>query len=386
MRMSSDLATQGQPQEGSSLRVPIDALLGLVTRVLRRAGTTDVEASSIARHLVWCDAVGRRTQGVWRIDTLCDRIINGGIKSPCNVEISKLSATCLSVDGDDGSGHYACEKAAEAGIRVAKRQGLAALGIRNSNYCGALAFYAYYIAERGLLSLIWSNSYAKVASQGGTKPMFGTNPMAFGAPNEGAEHILVDFSTSASAGSTVRLAAENGQPIDGGLFRSAAGDSADAMASAAAERIMLPFGGAKGYALALICELLCGLIASAEFSSGVRSLYGDASQPGKNGQFMLILDPRMFVSGRAYCERLGELLTALTTDNGQTRLPGGARYAELAVSRQYGVLLTEVSLKKLRRACSLVEMSLDDAFARPRRAHEIAGELAQRYNITPVAP
>jgi LDH2 family malate/lactate/ureidoglycolate dehydrogenase len=212
-----------------------------------------------------------------------------------------------------------------------------------------LSYYTWRAAEAGYVSLFWSNAFAKVASHGGTKPVFGTNPMAFGAPYPTGEHFLVDFSTSASAGSTVRLAAELGQPLNTEVvqMQSGAGPSDGPPAEAP---LILPFGGAKGFSLALICELLCSVLGAAAFSVEVGSMYADAAEPGKNGQFMILIDPARFLGQERYGARVQQLVSILTTDNGDTRIPGSARHHALAESAQYGIELTPSAFAQAERA------------------------------------
>jgi LDH2 family malate/lactate/ureidoglycolate dehydrogenase len=299
--------------------------------------------------LAWCDAAGRSTQGVWRLNTLCDRLESGGIKSPCNVAVVHRAAGCIAVDGDDGGGHYVCDRAVAAGIEVAEKNGVAAVAIFNSNFCGALSYYSWRAAEAGFVSLLWSNAFAKVASHGGTKAVFGTNPMAFGAPYPTGEHFLVDFSTSASAGSTVRLAAELGQSVSSDVVQARSGQG-ESDTQSASDPLILPFGGAKGFSLALICELLCSVLGSAAFSVEVGSMYANAAEPGKNGQFMILIDPARFLARESYAARIEQLVEILTTDNGDTRIPGSARHQALGNSEQFGIELTPSALAQAERA------------------------------------
>lgn len=341
------------------------SLRTLAATLLRRAGAAEKEASVIADILVWCDAAGRPTQGLWRLEVLCDRIAGGGITSPCNIDFQRKGAATMLVDGGNGSGHYVCHQATLAAIAAARESGLVALAIRNSNHCGALGHYAWIAAEAGLISFIWSNAYAKVAAFGGNKPVLGTNPMAFGAPRLNAPPIIVDLATSASAGSSVRLAAEEGRSLKDGIAKDYSGNPLRDASLLDRSGYLLPFGGAKGYALALVCEILCGALASDACSRDVRSMYGDHSEAGRNGQFMMLLNPACFVTDSEYSARTERIVKGLVTDDASTRIPGYARSESLTASKMHGVPLAEQTIGALSELCTRFDVRMPNPVSAP---------------------
>jgi len=329
----------------------------LTATLLHRSGAALAEAAIVADILVWCDSAGRSTQGVWRLGILCERLAARGIRSPCEISVEHITPGCVRVDGGDGSGHFICHQATLEGIKVARETGFAALAVTNSNHCGALGYYAWLAARKGMIAFLWSNAFAKVAAFGGNKPILGTNPMAFGAPRRNGAPVIVDLATSAAAGSTARLAQEEDRSLENGVAESASGQPLHD-ASLLDSGYLLPFGGAKGYALALVCEIVCSVLASEVSSRDIRSLYGDRSSPGKNGQFIILLDPSRFVSDDDYDSRLQHIIVGLVSDNGSARIPGDARSKELETSKTEGVRLSEHTVNELNRLCEQFDVPI----------------------------
>jgi LDH2 family malate/lactate/ureidoglycolate dehydrogenase len=121
------------------------------------------------------------------------------------------------MDGDQGLGHFVGYEAMNCAIGKAEKFGIGAVGVHNSNHFGTGAYFVQLAAERNMIGVAFSNSFAKVAAHGGIKPVFGTNPIAFGAPGRDGKHMLLDMSTSAVCGSQVLKYAEAGLPLPEGI-------------------------------------------------------------------------------------------------------------------------------------------------------------------------
>src|SRR6266446_7575648 len=232
-------------------------LRDLVAGLLSSAGTETLEAAKVADILVWADLVGRSSQGIWRLKELLPRLRAGFIQSPCSPEFMQKSDGIVLVDGHNGFGRYVGHMAMSRAIELARRCGMGLVVVRNSSHFGAAAYYVHLAAQAGMIGFAFTNAPRRVAAHGGLRPIFGTNPIAFGAPLRDGHSVLIDFSTSIMAGSALRQGLESNEPIREGVAVDEHGKPATNPAEVFA---MLPFGGAKGYCLGLLVEILAGVI------------------------------------------------------------------------------------------------------------------------------
>lgn len=329
-----------------------ESLRRFTREIALACGADNLQADSLAEVLVWCDQVGRHNYGVWRLPLLAKRISMGLIKCPCNPEFSRKAAALELLDGDAGLGHHIGCLAMNRAVKIAKDEGMGAVAVHNSNFFGAAAYYVQMAAERGMLGIAMSNSFPKVAAYGGIRPVLGTNPIAFAAPHPEGRSILVDMATSAMAGSTVTKLMEQ---QSGRLSENVAIDSqGNSLTDAARVQhgSLLPFGGPKGFSLALMVEILSGVISGAGFSHGVKSMYKNFAETGDNGHFMLALDISRLMPMAEYHARVEQLIAWVKASAGaaagsKVLVPGEVRWGAYKESLRSGIALDSSTRRSL---------------------------------------
>lgn len=314
--------------------IELDKLSAFAVKVLIAAGADEVQASGVAEVLVWSNTVGRPNQGVWRLPILCKRLSARLFRCPCRPRIDDRAPAVALIDGDNGMGHFVGRVAVDAAIERAARHGVAIVGVSNSNFLGPLGYYVDRIARRGMLGMLFSNSFPKVAPHGGTRPVLGTNPLAFAAPRRNGEGIVVDLATAASAGSDITKAAELGQPLPAGTAIDREGRPITDP-SKVNEGALLPFGGAKGYGLGLVVEILAGVATGAGISHGVHSMYSDFENSGNSGHLFVAIDIGTLMPLETFYERMEFLIGAIRDCEG-VLFPGEARWRALAQTAAAG--------------------------------------------------
>ncbi len=328
------------------MRIAADILERLICELFTDAGAGAAQASAVARHLVWCEMVGRKNFGIERIPILVERIKAGVLAADADMAFEKLGDSLERLDACGGFGFDAAERAMQRAIELARQTGIGIVGVRNSNFFGAGAFYVNMAAQRGMIGLALSNSFPKVVAHGGIKPVLGTNPFAFGAPRQNGDHLLFDMATSAVAGSTVREHIAAGHPVPEGALQ--------------------PFGGPKGFGLSLLVEILAGIITGAGVSDGVASMYNDFSRNGDNGHFMLALDVTRWMNMDIYYSRFETLVAALKSSGDDVLLPGEVRWENYHESLTNGVSLDAAIVTKCRadiRSIPSFQRKLESSFS-----------------------
>ncbi len=318
------------------MRIPAQKLHDGIVRILTKAGASAAQAQSAARHMVWCESVGRHNFGIERITIHVKRLKAGVMDGTADPQLEQLGPSLARLDAKAAIGFHAAERGMEEAIRMARQTGCGVVGVTNSNFFGAGAYYVNMAAEAGMVGVALSNSFPKVVAHGGLKPVLGTNPFAFGAPRKSGEHLLFDMATSALAGSTVREHMESGTPLPEGLAIDRHGQpitDPEKVASGA----LLPFGGPKGFGLSLLVEILAGVITGAGVSDGVASMYGDFERNGGNGHFLMAIDISRFMTVDDYHARFDGLVSLIKGSGDGVMLPGEVRWQHWRDAQANGV-------------------------------------------------
>lgn len=294
----------------------------LALRAMRAAGFADEVAQPAAVALVLAERDGLASHGLARLGFYLAQARAGKVHADAVPQVETEGAV-VRVDAGYGLAFAAIERGLDAGIEVARRLGLAAVAIGRSHHFGVAGHPVERLAREGLIGLAFSNAPAAMAPWGGKRPLYGTNPIAFGAPRQGGEPLVIDLSLSKVARGKVMIAHKRGEPIPEGWALDVEGrpttDAAAAMAGT-----MIPAGDAKGAALALMVELLCAGLTGANFAWESSSFFDAEGPPPGIGHLILILDPARF--GGHFAARAEAMFAAIEAEEG-ARLPGARRFA-----------------------------------------------------------
>ena len=228
----------------------------------------------------------------------------------------------VTVDARCGFAFTAFADGLPVAARAAKESGVALLAVRNSHHAGVLGFPVADFAEQGLVALGFANSPASLAPYGGKKVTFGTNPLAMACPRKDASPLVIDLSMGLLARGKILQAAKKGELIPEGAAVDAQGNPTRDPAKAF-DGALLPFGGPKGYALALMVEIMSAALTGASLAIEASSLFTPDGPAPRLGQSFLIMDPAA-TAGANFVDRVEQLLTFITDQPG-TRLPGDRR-------------------------------------------------------------
>ena len=303
---------------------PADAE-ALVVAVFGRAGMPERLAAPAARALVAAERDGLPSHGMARAPFYAAQMRTGKVRPEAEPQVVRDGAV-LRVDAGHGLAFAAIEAGAEAARPVVRELGLVAVSITQSHHFGVAGHAVEPFARAGLIALAMSNSPAATAPWGGSRALYGTNPIAFAAPRVAGDPLLIDLSLSHVARGKVMIAQKAGHAIPEGWALDAEGrpttDPAAAMAGT-----MVPAGGAKGAALALMVELLTAGLAGGSFAYEASSLFDDAGGPPNLAHLVLVFDPARFAPG--FADRAERMFAAIEAQEG-ARLPGARRHAEAA--------------------------------------------------------
>jgi LDH2 family malate/lactate/ureidoglycolate dehydrogenase len=324
----------------TGVSMTLDALRTLAVAKLRRVGLAPAHAAAVAETMVAGERDGCASHGIYRL-LVAARSVAAGVVVPDAVPVVYEPARALvRVDAGGGFAQLAFERGRPLLVGKARRFGIAAMAIDNAVHFAALWPEVEALTGEGLVAFAFTPSHAWVAPAGGTRPVFGTNPIAFGWPRAGREPFVFDFATSAVARGEIELHRRAGLPVPEDWGHDTEGrptTDAEAMLAGA----MRTFGGHKGSALAAMVELIAGPLIGDLTSA--ESLAADAGRGGSpiGGELILAIDPAGFLGEAAatHLARAEAMFDAIEAQG--ARLPSTRRYAARAKSLAAGVVIPE---------------------------------------------
>ena len=322
----------------SGVHMTLDELRTLARAKLRLVGLAPDHADAVAETMVSGERDGCASHGIYRLLVAANSVKAGVVVPDAVPVVTEPASALVKVDGKGGFAQLPFERGLPLLAEKARRHGIAAMAINNAVHFAALWPEVEAVVAEGLVALAFTPSHAWVAPAGGTKPVFGTNPIAFGWPRPGANPFVFDFATSAVARGEIELHRRAGKPVPDDWGYDADGN-ATTDAKAVLDGAMRTFGGHKGSALAAMVELLAGPLIGDMTSAESIALDGGRGGSPIGGELVIALDPKSFL-GADFADRFASAETMFQTIEGQgARLPSARRYEARARSLAEGVVI-----------------------------------------------
>ena len=265
-------------------RVDSAELLNLVTAVFQQAGMDEPDARLLADSLVAADLSAVHSHGVLRVPEYVAKLTHGGVNPRGRPRVAQEVGACLVVDGGNSMGQIGAHFAMAQAITRAETTGIAAVAIRGSNHCGALAYYVRQAIVHDMIGIATTNALPTMAPWGGAERLLGINPLGIGIPAGEEYPIVYDAAFSASAHGKLRVYAQKGLSLPAGWALDHSGRPTTDP-SAAIDGLLLPIGGFKGAGLALTMGILSTMLSGASYGTELGNMeHGPA--PGQDGHFV----------------------------------------------------------------------------------------------------
>lgn len=324
------------------LSLSLDDALVLCREAAMALGASHENAHALALSIIAAEAEGQPSVGFAHLIDYLDALAAGRIAGKAEPILTRPAPAIILSDAGGGIAHTGFDRAFADIVSVAHSFGLALFVQKNAFTCGALGFFAGRLAREGLIALAATNGPAMIAPQGATKPVYCTNPLAFGAPREDGPPLLIDQSSSATAFVNVRAAAEAGRPIPEGWAIDGEGrPTTDA--KAAINGAMLAFGGTRGANIALLVEVLAAGMSGANWSLDAPPFDRGSEGPGA-GLFVLAIDPKLVDPG--FEERMAAQSARLANDYG-VHIPGAAKEVARERAARQGLVLSKALHRRI---------------------------------------
>lgn len=323
-------------------------------RIFQAVGCSDDIAKRVTAALVDANLCGHDSHGVIRIPTYVEAVREGHVVADARPSVIRQTAVTALVDGHWAFGQVSAAYATQVAIEKAKGAGVSMVGIVRCNHIGRLGEYSTMASDAGVALIIVAGGFGgrgvSAVPFGGSKPLFGTNPISVGIPAGVQPDVLVDFATTAVAAGKIEVARAKKAPLPPGSIVDREGrpttDPEDYYKGGA----LLPFGGHKGYALSVMVEFLGRVMTGADaYAEGTRG----GPVYGHSGTLVLAMDPTVFVDAAQYADAADATLARLkdvppAPGSSGVMIPGEPEARSRAERLVNGIPLAEDTWEKIQ--------------------------------------
>jgi LDH2 family malate/lactate/ureidoglycolate dehydrogenase len=294
---------------------------------------------------------GHSSHGVMRAPWYLDRVRNGVMKPVTDAMRVVDSGAIAVVDGREGVGQVIARDAILDAVARAKRHGVGVVSVRNSNHHGALGYFTRLAAQAGCIGMLAANGGPAMAPWGGRRMAVGTNPWSIAAPAGRYPPMMLDIANTVVARGKIFLARQKGAPIPEHWALDAEGRrTTDPVAALAG--VILPMAEHKGYAIALMMDVLAGVLSGSGILTEVSSPY-KTDKPSRCGHFFLALDIEAFGAPQVFEARMEQMIAEvkavpLAPGFDEILYPGELEARNEARHAREGLKLPEKTVSDLR--------------------------------------
>lgn len=335
----------------------------LAARLAAAVGVPSSDAEILANALVDADLHGTSTHGISRLNIYLERITKELIDPKAKLSIERDGGSVLALDAGNGLGQVQAVKALDLLLPLARRNGVAAATIRNSQHFGALSYYCNRAANEDMVLLAMTSCEPAMSPEGGYRPFFGTNPIAASFPTGKGFNIKIDLATSVVARGNIIAAQKKKQAIPEGWALDRHGNPTTD-AQEALLGTVLTMAGHKGYALALMVEVFSSVLSGAAIGPDIGSMYKNLDRKQDVGHFFCLLNIAAFLDPDEFRNRIDSMIDCIKANAKrpgveEILVPGERSQRNALANEVQGIPVAEETLAELEHWCAHCHVPLD---------------------------
>lgn len=351
-------------QSNIDQRLRVGAVYPFVQRVFEAAGLPAADAAVVTDNLLQADLRGHPSHGISRLKVYCNRIRDGFVATEPAIHVINETSAAFHLDGGHGMGAVVADKAMRMCVKKARTSGIAMCSVRAGTHFGIASYYTMQAAVNDMIGFACSNAPATMAPWGGIVPMLGTNPFSMSVPAGKHRPIVFDSASSIVARGKINLAEIEDRPIPLGWAIDQQGrpttDATEALKGS-----VLPFGEHKGYGIALMIDILSGILGGGAYGPHLGPLWNNSETYQNLGFFLLAIDIASFRDIEDFKAQIDQMIDEIKAsksapDTDEILVPGEIELRNEEYNREHGILVGSGvlhDLEALRRELSL-EMHL----------------------------
>jgi LDH2 family malate/lactate/ureidoglycolate dehydrogenase len=327
-------------------------LKALTTAMLERVGVPVEDAAIVADCVINADARGMNSHGILRLPVYIKRLQQGGFSPVARFDVVRESPGTALIDGGNGLGAVLTTRAMDLAIAKAKGTGVAAVAVRNSNHNGEGAPYVIQAVKADMIGIATTNGSPIAPVWGGKTPFTGPLPISFGIPTAEELPIVLDMALGMSSRGKILYYAEKGLDLPPGWLVDANGAPTTDPNWVKKGGWILPIGGHKGWGLALMCEILTGILTGGEFGRDLTNLYDELHEGQHNAHFVIALNISKFIDVENFKHRMDDYIRQMKASElapgfTEIHMPGEIEFQKETKQKAEGIQLGSAVVEEL---------------------------------------
>ena len=328
-------------------RFPADTVYDFVERIFLRVGVEESSARLTARGLWLASLRGVDSHGLRLMPHYLKAVQGGRINPHPDFSFEQTSPSTGRLDADHGFGHAAGIRAMHHAIDLAREAGSGQVSVRNSSHCGAMAYFAFEACKEDMIGTAYTHGTPKMRTPNATSTFLGTNPICLAAPMALEGPFCYDGSTTLLSANKIRVYGERGlelPPLCGADEQGNETRVPDEVVQ------LLPMGDYKGFGIAMIVDILCGLLSGMPAGESISDMFNDPfSQKRLLGQFYGAIRIDVFEEPDRFRARLQDLAERIRRQPQRdpktpVQVPGDPEKAFQADREANGIPITQKDL------------------------------------------
>ena len=307
----------------STRDLSLDEIYSLAKNVMLANGCDTANAEALADIICRAERDGSHSHGLFRVPGYVKALRSGKVDGHAKPTIRHLTPAVIQVDGHGCFAPLAQAIGLPVLTEATEKIGIAALSLVGVHHFAALWPETEYLADRGFVGIACTAYMPAVAPAGSNEALFGTNPLSFAWPRPGHNPVVYDMATASMAMGDVQIAARDGREVPLGTGLDANGQPTTDPA-AIAKGVLLPFGGYKGSAIAMMVELLAAGMTGEQFSFEARDTDNKDGGPPRGGEMIIGMSPAI-IAGDGWPDHVEGFVQKLSNLDG-VRMPGARRH------------------------------------------------------------
>ena len=307
-----------------TVSLSLEDIYNLAKKTLLSNNCDDETASILADLIKNAERDGSLSHGLFRLPAYVSGLKSGKINGNGKPEIKIISQSVIKVLGNNCLAPVVLKKGLPELVKAAKENGIAVLAITNSHHMAAMWPETEKLAEEGLVAFACTSYKPAVAPAGAVKALFGTNPISFAWPRPGKTPVVYDMATASMAMGEVQVAKREGHKVPIGTGLTKDGKETTDPGEIVDGGVLLPFGGYKGSAIAMMVELMAGALVGDNFSYETAAKDNNDGGPPSGGEFIIAISPEKTSNGN--WDKHGNEFFKKMKSIGSVRLPGERRH------------------------------------------------------------
>jgi LDH2 family malate/lactate/ureidoglycolate dehydrogenase len=330
--------------------------------ILERMGVPEDEAEIVTDALLKANLRGVDSHGISCLIPYVNKVEKRTIIPGAPFTIVRETSSTALVDGGFGFGQVMAVKAMKLAIDKARSSGLGGIAVYNTNHVGMPAYYVMIAIENQMIGFATLNTSPLVAPWGGKIPLLGTNPIAIGIPSRQKFPLILDMATSAIAHLKVGLAAKKRERIPVGCAIDKNGEPTTDPVAVLEGGALLPFGGPKGYGIALMVDILSGALSGMACGKAVQSMY-PLEGKSNSGQFYLAINIDDFTPLQDFKAKVDDLCSSIKScppapGFSEVLIPGEIEYRTEQKRLHEGIPIDDETWQSIEALCNRFSIDL----------------------------